>query len=98
MQRILIITLMMMAIVQATACSSARRHHDTAMPDPASYNAHFGDLDADGDEWVSEAEFKSHFPDAETKVFDTIDMNQDGSIDHDEWHQFKEAHGMKHHE
>jgi hypothetical protein len=33
---------------------------------------------------------------AEKKVFIAIDLNQDKNIDHDEWHAFKEAHGLKH--
>jgi hypothetical protein len=27
-----------------------------------------------------------------------LDLNDDAAIDHDEWHEFKEAHGMKDHE
>ncbi len=73
-------------------------YHATAMPDPHSFNAHFGDMDSDGDGLVSMAEFNAHFPQAEPKVFHAIDLNQDGTIDHDEWHRFKEAHGMKHHD
>ena len=68
------------------------------MPDPQSYNAHFGDIDANGDELVNWEEFSAHFQNAEQKVFDEIDLNQDGSIDHDEWHAFKAAHGLKHHD
>jgi len=29
-------------------------------------------------------------------VFSAIDINKDGYIDHDEWHKFKEAHGLEH--
>jgi len=25
----------------------------------------------------------------------TFDLNQDGNIDHDEWHEFKAVHGLK---
>jgi len=37
-----------------------------------------------------------YFPQAEPAVFAAIDLNKDGNIDHDEWHKFKEAHGLKH--
>ena len=68
------------------------------MPDPESYNAHFGDIDTDGDELVSREEFDAYFENAEPKVYNALDIDQDGSVDHDEWHEFKEAHGLKHHE
>ena len=66
------------------------------MPDPQSFNAHFGDMDPDGNEMVSWEEFKAYFPQADRKVFDAVDLNNDGGIDHDEWHEFKEAHGLGH--
>jgi len=78
------------------ACSSHGRYHDTNLPDPKGYNAHFGDMDKSGDGLVSWAELKAYFPQAEPAVFAAIDLNKDGSIDHDEWHKFKEAHGLKH--
>ena len=80
-----------------TACSGKASHHATPMPDPQSYNAHFGDMDTSGDEQVDWDEFQTHFPHAEPKVFEAIDLNQDGVLDHDEWHAFKQAHGLKHH-
>ena len=80
------------------ACSGKTTHHETAMPDPKSFNAHFGDMDTDGDELVSWDEFKAHFPKAEPKIFEAIDLNKDSMIDHDEWHEFKEAHGLGHKE
>ena len=39
--------------------------------------------------FVSWEEFESYFDNAEQKVFDAVDLNQDGSVDHDEWHAFK---------
>lgn len=78
------------------ACSSHGRYHDTNLPDPKGYNAHFGDMDKNGDGLVSWAEFKAYFPQAEPAVFAAIDLNTDGNIDHDEWHKFKEVHGLKH--
>ena len=65
------------------------------MPDPESFNAHFGDMDTDGDDLVNLEEFSAYFKHVDPKVFNAFDLNQDGNIDHDEWHQFKEAHGLK---
>ncbi len=78
------------------ACGGHGRHHEQALPEPASYNAHFGDMDTDGDESVIWDEFKAHFPKAERRVYDALDLNRDGAVDHGEWHAFKEAHGLKH--
>lgn len=33
---------------------------------------------------------------ATPQVFEAIDLNQDKSLDHDEWHKFKAAYGLKH--
>ena len=79
-------------------CASKDRHHGSDMPDPKGYNAHFGNMDASGDRMVDWKEFKAYFPQAEPKVFAAVDLNKDGAIDHDEWHAFKEAHGLKHKE
>jgi hypothetical protein len=68
------------------------------MPDPKSFNAHFGDMDTSGDDGVVWDEFKAYFPNAEPKVFEVIDQNRDSKIDHDEWHAFKEAHGLREHD
>ena len=51
-----------------------------------------------GDEMVNYEEFKAHFPQGNKGVFEALDLNRDGSVDHDEWHKFKEAHGLKHKE
>ena len=82
----------------AVGCSSKSHHHGDKMPPPESYNAHFGDMDANSDERVDWEEFKSFFPQAEPKVFNALDLNKDGFVDHDEWHEFKQAHGLKHEE
>ena len=83
-------------VVLTVGCSGSQKHHKTDMPDPQAYNAHFGDMDADGDELVNWDEFSAYFQNADKKVFSAIDLNQDGNLDHDEWHEFKEAHGLKH--
>jgi hypothetical protein len=91
------LTIMLIAAVMlASGCAGHKQHHATDMPDPQSYNAHFGDLDANGDDQVTWDEFAVYFQDAEKKVFDAIDLDQDGTIGHDEWHEFKAAHGLKH--
>ena len=98
MKRLLLLTIPVILVTLAVRCSSGHPHHKTALPDPESFNAHFGDIDADGDELVNWEEFNAYFQNAEPKVFNALDLNQDGGIDHDEWHKFKEAHGLKHQE
>lgn len=78
------------------SCASKQPHHPNPMPDPQAYNAHFHDLDSDGDGQVTWTEFQSGFPHAEEIVFETVDLNQDGGLDHDEWHAFRAAHGLEH--
>ena len=79
-----------------SGCASPSKHHKENLPDPKSFNAHFPDMDSDGDELVSWTEFKEYFPQAGPEAFKVTDLNGDGNIDHDEWHQFKEAHGLGH--
>jgi hypothetical protein len=69
------------------------RYHQKDLPDPAPYMVHIGEVDQNGDDALSWEEFKDRFPDSEKPVFDAIDIDQDGSISHDEWHEFKTAHG-----
>ena len=96
MKRLLLITIPIVLVMLTVGCSSHKKHHSTDIPDPQSFNAHFGDMDANGDDLVNWEEFAAHFQNADQKVFNAIDLNQDGNIDHDEWHEFKAAHGMKH--
>ena len=96
MKRLLLLTIPLVLLTLAVGCSSGKKYHGSAMPDPQSFNAHFGDMDTDGDDLVSWDEFSANFQHAEEKVFNAIDLNQDGKIDHDEWHEFKAAHGLKH--
>ena len=79
-------------------CTASSGHHGQPMPDPESFNAHFGDMDSNSDDFVNWEEFKAFFPRAEPKVYAVLDLNKDGFVDHDEWHEFKEAHGLKHEE
>lgn len=87
---------LILAAVILSGCASQSKHHKDNLPDPKSFNAHFPDMDADGDELVSWTEFKVYFPQAAPEVFQAIDLNSDGNLDHDEWHEFKEAHGLGH--
>ena len=98
MKRLLLFTISIVLIMQTAGYSSNKKHHSTEMPDPHSFSAHFGDMDTNGDDLVNWEEFSAHFKNAEKKVFDAIDLNKDGNIDHDEWHEFKAAHGLKHHD
>lgn len=86
------------AVTIIAGCSTTSNPHGKDMPAPESFNAHFGDMDADSDEMVNWEEFKAFFPQAEPKVYAALDLNKDGFVDHDEWHEFKEAHGLKHKE
>jgi len=96
MKRLWFLTILIMFPAFVAACAGSEKYHKTDLPDPKSYNAHFGDMDADGDEFVNWGEFTAYFQHAEKAVFDAVDLNQDGNIDHDEWHEFKEAHGLEH--
>ena len=97
MKKIHWVIFIMILLVAAIGCAKDKRYHKTALPEPASFNAHFGDMDTDGDELVNWAEFKSYFPQATPEIFKALDGNEDGQVDHDEWHDFKEAHGMREH-
>ena len=82
--------------VAIAGCAGQSRHHKAPMPEPASFNAHFGDMDTNGVGEVSWDEFKTHFPQATPEIYKELDLDGDGRVDHDEWHEFKEAHELKH--
>lgn len=75
-----------------------KRHHSKELPEPSRFNAHFPDIDTNNDGQVTLKEFKGYFPDESESVngFNAIDLDGKGYIDHDEWHDFKAAHGLKH--
>ena len=98
MKQATLFTIFITLIAVVIGCTGGNTFHKTAMPNPQSYNAHFGDIDANGDEMVDTEEFKTFFPNAQPVIFNELDLNSDKNIDHDEWHQFKEAHGLKHKE
>ena len=96
MNKSLCLMVSILLALSIAGCAGDARHHKTTMPDPSTFNAHFGDMDKDGDEMVNWEEFKTHFPQATEEIFQELDLNKDGMLDHDEWHAFKEAHGMLH--
>ncbi len=59
----------------------------------ADYSAHFTDMDANNDDAVTWDEFKAQYAHAEKSVFEKVDADKNGEIDHDELHEFKEKHG-----
>jgi len=71
------------------------RYHQADLPNPAPYMVHMGELDKNGDNILSREEFQNRFPHSDKSVFDAIDVNQDGSISHGEWIDFKTAHGKR---
>lgn len=75
-----------------------QKYHTKKLSDPSKFNAHFPDMDSDKNDRVSFEEFKSYFPEASEPedVFNAIDLDGQGDLDHDEWHEFKAAHGLKH--
>ena len=91
------ITVLVLMVLFAVGCTGHARYHEKKLGDPAQYQAHFPDMDANEDDAVSWQEFKAHFPQTNRDVYEALDLNKDGAVDHDEWHQFKEAHGMRHH-
>jgi hypothetical protein len=98
MKKWIIIACMLSVALIFMGSGKKERYHEKALPDPKSFNAHFGDMDRNGDELLNWEEFKGHFPQADQRVFQALDLNKDGSVDEDEWHKFKKAHGLKHEE
>jgi len=62
----------------------------------AKYDGHFGDMDPNGDGVVVWEEFVAFFPDATEEDFVLI-AGEDKEMDHDEWHRYKDAHGLRDH-
>ena len=98
MKRFAAWVLMFTMVAVTFACTPSHKFHKSDLPDPKSFNAHFGDMDTDGNDMVDWKEFKAFFKDADPNVFEALDLNRDKGVDHHEWHAFKEAHGLKHKE
>ena len=85
----------LVAVTVYLGCAGSQTYHKEKLPDPSSYQAHFPDMDTNGDERVDWKEFQQQFPNGDKKVYKALDINKDGGVDHDEWHAFKEAHGLR---
>ena len=96
MKSIALTTLFVFLLAAAAMASSHQKPAAYNIPDAKGYNAHFGDMDPDRDGKVTFQEFKTYFPKTDEKAFAAIDLNQDGAIDHGEWHDFKAAYDLKH--
>ncbi len=83
---VLLVTLAVML-----GCGHQAKSFEAVPAETISHGAHFPKMDTNGDELVSWAEFKNQFPAAEKNVYESIDINKDSSVDHDEWHEFKSA-------
>ena len=57
-----VIGFLILTLLIAAGCAGDARHHKASMPDPSMFNAHFGDMDTDGDDGVSWDEFKAISP------------------------------------
>ena len=95
MKRILLAIALVLVAGLLLSCQSGQKYHKSDMPDPAAFNVHFDELDKNGNGTVNWAEFKQSFPEAAPQVFMELDLNDNAAVDHDEWHQFKEAHGLE---
>jgi len=89
-----VLIIVVCAAVAYTASPPTKEAYN--IPNAESYNAHFGNMDPNKDGKVTWQEFKAYFPKADEKVFAAVDLNKDGAIDHDEWHDFKAAYDLKH--
>ena len=92
----IVIALVLTLVLAPLGCAKKQRFHQTDLPDPKSYEAHFHEVDTNSDGMITWEEFKDYFPQAEPRVFDILDRNEDKVVDHDEWHEFEKAHGAKH--
>jgi Ca2+-binding EF-hand superfamily protein len=95
--RILCTTIL--CLLLATSAMAMSHESKTGMM-TGDYAAHFPDMDTSGDGLVDMEEFDAYFPDnsENERAFELIDQDDSGDIDHDEWHEFKSAHGYGHKE
>lgn len=61
MKRRFLLMIFMVLFMLTAGCSSHKQFHSTDMPDPQAFNAHFGDMDTNGDDLVSWEEFEAYF-------------------------------------
>jgi Ca2+-binding EF-hand superfamily protein len=78
----------------------ATDYQKEGMADTSTYEAfgkaYMGEMDMDGDGGVTWKEFHGEFPDAPREFFDVVDLNKDEFVSGDEWHKFRQAHGLNH--
>ena len=98
MHKHIVIVILLTTLLAAFGCAQKKQYHQSSLPEPSAFNAHFGDMDTNEDESLSWQEFKAHFPQATPEVYQALDLDRDNRVDHDEWHAFKAAHGMRHHQ
>lgn len=96
MRRVLMVLTLFALTGSLFGFTAEQKPQKDAVPEAASYNAHFPNMDKNKDRKVDWEEFKAYFPQATPQVFEAMDLNKDKSLDHDEWHQFKAAYGLKH--
>lgn len=96
MRQIAIALALTLILAHSLGCAKKQKFHQADLPDPKSYQAHFQEVDSNGDGIVTWEEFEDYFPEAELRAFEILDTNKDKVVDHDEWHKFEEAHGTKH--
>jgi len=61
MKKWMIVIVLVFLVQLVAACATQETHHPRDMPDPSGYNAHFGDMDGNGDGVVKWYEFKAYF-------------------------------------
>jgi Ca2+-binding EF-hand superfamily protein len=96
MRQIVIALAFTLILAHSLGCAKKQKFHQADLPDPKSYQAHFHEVDRNGDGIVTWEEFENYFPEAELRIFEILDTNKDTVVDPNEWHQFEEAHGTKH--
>lgn len=82
-------------VVMLGGCGHQGKGYEAVQMETKSYDAHFPDVDTNDDDLVSWEEFNNKFTDAEKDVYEALDLNKDGSVDHDEWHEFKSGSGLE---
>ena len=99
MKRLLLLIIPILLVILVSACSSHKKHHNTDMPDAKSFNAHFGDMDANGDDLVNAADFAVFAECYEgpngtpPEICGVFDFNGDAVIDLQDYAAFQEAAG-----
>ena len=59
MQKFVFFLSLILAVGMLSGCASKSTHHKDKMPDPKGFNAHFPDMDSDGNDLVDWTEFEN---------------------------------------